>query len=279
MTNNELKTTGNKAAGRSWVLTADSRWTRFASAIRAVRKSTHPLFPHHPYHVLISIFPLFPTAPFSESVPFLYPFLQPTFNTQVPSSTNPHHPNSVFSFIPLPVPSALLCLGEPIKLPDSSDSGYCRCRDSKVAAHRYKSLAYRLGQRERYACETCNGEVSERVLSLARTLRIHPWLAPEVQWHLQWNFLEQIHCAWFVPCLWVPVTTAWRVIRLRMEERPPICRVAANKLNKQSRTADKGWSSSLGFGWGANNSSPWKIQMLRTTRRRDASSGDKTIRR
>ena len=33
-----------------------------------------------------------------------------------------------------------------------------------------------------------------------------------------------------------------------MEERPPIWRVAANKLNKQSRTADKGWSSSLGLG-------------------------------
>jgi hypothetical protein len=33
-------------------------------------------------------------------------------------------------------------------------------------------------------------------------------------------------------------------------------RVAANLLNKQSRTADKGWSSSLGVGLGANNSSP-----------------------
>ena len=42
------------------------------------------------------------------------------------------------------------------------------------------------------------------------------------------------------PCLWVPVTTAWCVLRLWMEERPPIRRVAANKLNKQSRTADKG---------------------------------------
>ena len=50
------------------------------------------------------------------------------------------------------------------------------------------------------------------------------------------------------PCLWVPVTTAWRFLRLRMEERPPIWRVAANKLNKHSRTADKGWSSSLGLG-------------------------------
>ena len=35
------------------------------------------------------------------------------------------------------------------------------------------------------------------------------------------------------PCLWVPVTTSWRVLRLRMEERPLIWRVAANKLNKQ----------------------------------------------
>ena len=55
---------------------------------------------------------------------------------------------------------------------------------------------------------------------------------------------------------WIPVTTAWRVLRLRMEERPPIWRVAANKLNKQSRTADEGWSSSLGVGRGANNASP-----------------------
>jgi hypothetical protein len=35
-----------------------------------------------------------------------------------------------------------------------------------------------------------------------------------------------------------------------------VWRVAANILNKQSRTADKGWSSSLGVGRGANNSSP-----------------------
>jgi hypothetical protein len=37
---------------------------------------------------------------------------------------------------------------------------------------------------------------------------------------------------------WVPVTTAWRVLSLHTEERPPIWRVAANILNKQSRTAD-----------------------------------------
>jgi len=55
---------------------------------------------------------------------------------------------------------------------------------------------------------------------------------------------------------WVPVTTVWRVLRLRMEERPPIWRVDANILNKQSRTADKGWWSSLGVGRGAKTSSP-----------------------
>ena len=54
----------------------------------------------------------------------------------------------------------------------------------------------------------------------------------------------------------VPVTTACHVLRLRMEERPPIWKVAANILNKQSRTADKGWFSSLGVGQVANNYSP-----------------------
>ena len=46
---------------------------------------------------------------------------------------------------------------------------------------------------------------------------------------------------------WVPVTMAWRVLGLRMEKRHPIWRLAANISNKQSRTADKGWSSSLGL--------------------------------
>jgi len=55
---------------------------------------------------------------------------------------------------------------------------------------------------------------------------------------------------------WVLVNTAWRVLRLRMEERHPIWRAAENILNKQSRTADKGWSSSLGDGRSANNSLP-----------------------
>jgi hypothetical protein len=45
-----------------------------------------------------------------------------------------------------------------------------------------------------------------------------------------------------------PVTTAWRVLKLRVEEPTPKLRVAANILNKQLQTAYKGWSSSLGLG-------------------------------
>ena len=58
-----------------------------------------------------------------------------------------------------------------------------------------------------------------------------------------------------IPMQWVPVTTAWRVLGLRIEERSPIRRVAANKFYKQSRTADEGWSTSFGVGRGANNPS------------------------
>ena len=36
----------------------------------------------------------------------------------------------------------------------------------------------------------------------------------------------------------------------------PIWSVAGNILNKESRTADKGWYFSLGFARDANNSSP-----------------------
>jgi len=43
-----------------------------------------------------------------------------------------------------------------------------------------------------------------------------------------------------------------------MDERPPIWTVADKILNKQSWTADKGWSSSLGVGRGAD----WSQGML-----------------
>ena len=73
--------------------------------------------------------------------------------------------------------------------------------------------------------------------------------------YVQISYYTAIH-----PCdKLVPVTMAWRVLRLRMEERSPIWRVAVNKLNKQLRTADKGWSSSLGVGQGANNASLYSV--------------------
>ena len=34
---------------------------------------------------------------------------------------------------------------------------------------------------------------------------------------------------------WVPVTRAWHILRLQMEEWPPIWRVAVNILNQQSK--------------------------------------------
>jgi hypothetical protein len=50
--------------------------------------------------------------------------------------------------------------------------------------------------------------------------------------------------------------TSCHFISLWSKYSPQVWRVAANILNKQSRTADKGWPSSLGVGRGANNSSP-----------------------
>jgi len=49
-----------------------------------------------------------------------------------------------------------------------------------------------------------------------------------------------------------------------------------SKLNKQLRTADKGWSSSLGVGRGAK-SPHCKTLMLSNTHMRNDFSGDKTI--
>jgi len=55
---------------------------------------------------------------------------------------------------------------------------------------------------------------------------------------------------------WVPVTTACRILSLWMEERPPIWRVAVDRVNKQSRTADTLRSSGSGVGRGVDSSSP-----------------------
>ena len=70
------------------------------------------------------------------------------------------------------------------------------------------------------------------------------------RFHYHYNYYMGIYIYMqYIPCdKWVLVNTAWRVFRLRMEERPPICRVAVNKLNKQSRTADTGVVLRFG-GW------------------------------
>ena len=52
--------------------------------------------------------------------------------------------------------------------------------------------------------------------------------------------------------------------------------VAANKLNKQSRIADEGWSSSWGLGE-VLTTPPCKTLMFRNTHVRDDSSGDKIL--
>jgi hypothetical protein len=41
-----------------------------------------------------------------------------------------------------------------------------------------------------------------------------------------------------------------------------ICRAAANMLNKQLQTADKGWSTSLEVGRGSSNLSPLKNKLV-----------------
>jgi len=63
---------------------------------------------------------------------------------------------------------------------------------------------------------------------------------------------------------WAPVTTEWRVLGLRMEERPSVWSIAANVLNKQAvPDSRQGGSCSWGVGRGANNSSPYQRNMLR----------------
>ena len=54
---------------------------------------------------------------------------------------------------------------------------------------------------------------------------------------------------------WATLTTPWPLLRWRMEEWPPVWRVAVNILNKQLWIAVKAWSSNSGVGQVANKSS------------------------
>jgi len=76
----------------------------------------------------------------------------------------------------------------------------------------------------------------------------------------------------------IPVTTAWPIFRLQIEERPPIWRVAANKLNSSCGQPTRGGTPAWGLGEGVTTP-PYKTALLRNTHMQDASSGDKTIRR
>jgi hypothetical protein len=52
----------------------------------------------------------------------------------------------------------------------------------------------------------------------------------------------------------VLVLTAWCILGLQTGDNFQLLRLAENMLNKQLHKANKGWSSSLGVGKGANNS-------------------------
>ena len=91
-------------------------------------------------------------------------------------------------------------------------------------------------------------------------------------------FLAYLTILYTLPMQWVPVTTAWRVLRLRIEEWPPIWRVAANMLEKSRGQPIRGGPPAWGLGEGLTTP-PCKTALLRNTHMQDASSGDKTIRR
>jgi hypothetical protein len=61
---------------------------------------------------------------------------------------------------------------------------------------------------------------------------------------------------------WVFVTTAWRVLRSRMEKRSQLWKVAVNILNEQSRTADKGWSFGVRVSRGAPHRKNCHVMIL-----------------
>jgi hypothetical protein len=73
-----------------------------------------------------------------------------------------------------------------------------------------------------------------------------------------------IYIAW-TPCHVGPLSPrkAWRILSLQMEtDGLQLWRSAANTLNKQWQTADRGCASSLEVGRGSNNPSPQKISLL-----------------
>ena len=63
-----------------------------------------------------------------------------------------------------------------------------------------------------------------------------------------------------------------------MEERPPIWRIGANTVNKQSLTAEKGWSSRLGVGRGAKTPHRKKYLVIKCSNRKPRTWTDTLVR-
>ena len=119
----------------------------------------------------------------------------------------------------------------------------------------------------RFICNTGCIQVSCKWAYLAEWYSSH-WNPLHFNLTAHFDCFLICHLSPSVPCdKWVPAPTAWCVLGLWMEEQPTIWRIAANILNKQSRTADKEWSSSLGVGQGANNSSTLKCILLQNIHR------------
>jgi hypothetical protein len=80
-----------------------------------------------------------------------------------------------------------------------------------------------------------------------------PGERPSTGWALEqtWTGAENLAAIGIRP----PVHGNIKYGPLNKGKGPPIWRVAVNKLNKQPRTADEGWSSSLGVGRGVNTPS------------------------
>lgn len=74
---------------------------------------------------------------------------------------------------------------------------------------------------------------------------------------------------------WVPSPWDECILKLRIEEQPPIWRIAAKVLNKQLHTSSKGWSSNLGVGWGAVYYTPRKLTMLQNHSQQSGILGSK----
>jgi len=66
----------------------------------------------------------------------------------------------------------------------------------------------------------------------------------------------------------VLVNREWCILILQMEGSPPLRKVATNILNKQSRTADKGLSTSLGVGVGLRDPHSKNFLFLRNVSKR-----------